>query len=308
MASSNVEIASTSKNNPDLPRESSVCSISTIIADLQHSDSSRNLVSMSMDDLLKNIYSDAQTHNQPQPENPIMPASIPTQHTFPLPKDLSTRSVEEVWKEIVAGGGDQRRDPATDHEITLEDFLSKAGAVHQEDVRRVPVISEAGGYGVDSTLNNQFQIPPQQQLEGAPVGYASGIDGRMVGVGRGKRRAVEEPVDKATQQKQRRMIKNRESAARSRERKQVRDLFLMSEIMRYFIVIFLFQCITCSCAADKLESSIILAVLEAEFLNFIPTRFNFVRLCLGIYARARVSRDPTGGGKCTAIERRGTSD
>ncbi|KAG6588824.1 G-box-binding factor 4, partial [Cucurbita argyrosperma subsp. sororia] len=228
MASSNVEIASTSKNNPDLPRESSVCSISTIIADLQHSDSSRNLVSMSMDDLLKNIYSDAQTHNQPQPENPIMPASIPTQDTFPLPKDLSTRSVEEVWKEIVAGGGDQRREPATDHEITLEDFLSKAGAVHQEDVRRVPVISEAGGYGVDSTLNNQFQIPPQQQLEGAPVGYASGIDGRMVGVGKGKRRAVEEPVDKATQQKQRRMIKNRESAARSRERKQAYTLELES--------------------------------------------------------------------------------
>lgn len=228
MASSNVEIASTSKNNPDLPRESSVCSISTIIADLQHSDPSRNLVSMSMDDLLKNIYSDGQTHNQPQPENPIMPASIPTQDTFPLPKDLSTRSVEEVWKEIVAGGGDQRREPATDHEITLEDFLSKAGAVHQEDVRRVPVISEAGGYGVDSTLNNQFQIPPQQQLEGAPVGYARGIDGRMVGVGRGKRRAVEEPVDKATQQKQRRMIKNRESAARSRERKQAYTLELES--------------------------------------------------------------------------------
>lgn len=32
---------------------------------------------------------------------------------------------------------------------------------------------------------------------------------------------MEEPVDKATLQKQRRMIKNRESAARSRERKQV---------------------------------------------------------------------------------------
>lgn len=46
----------------------------------------------------------------------------------------------------------------------------------------------------------------------------------MVGGRRGKRRAAPEnpPVDKATQQKQRRMIKNRESAARSRERKQVK--------------------------------------------------------------------------------------
>jgi hypothetical protein len=34
-----------------------------------------------------------------------------------------------------------------------------------------------------------------------------------------------EPLDKAAQQRQRRMIKNRESAARSRERKQVRFIF-----------------------------------------------------------------------------------
>ncbi|XP_022158609.1 ABSCISIC ACID-INSENSITIVE 5-like protein 2 isoform X2 [Momordica charantia] len=229
MASSNVEMASTSKTNPDLPRESSVCSISTIIADLHHSDSSRNLVSMSMDDLLKNIYSDGQSHNQVQvqvqDETTIIGASIARQESFPLPKDLSTRTVEEVWKEIVAGS-DQRREAATDQEITLEDFLSKAGAV-REDVR-VPVISKPGGYAVDSTaLNNQFQMP-SQQLEGAMVAYGSGIEGRMVGVGRGKRRAVEEPVDKATQQKQRRMIKNRESAARSRERKQAYTLELES--------------------------------------------------------------------------------
>jgi len=44
--------------------------------------------------------------------------------------------------------------------------------------------------------------------------------------GRGKRKAVEEAVvDRATLQKQRRMIKNRESAARSRERKQVLFFF-----------------------------------------------------------------------------------
>ncbi|CAK9309289.1 unnamed protein product [Citrullus colocynthis] len=227
MASSNVEMASTSKTNPDLPRQSSVCSISTIIADLHHTDPSRNLASMSMDDLLKNIYSDAQTHNQVQDENPIIGSSISPQDTFPLPKELSTRTVEEVWKEIVAGGDQQRRESATDQEITLEDFLSKAGAVCDDDVR-VPVISEPGDFAVDSTLNNQLQIP-SQQLEGPMVGgYASGIDGRIVGVGRGKRRAVEEPVDKATQQKQRRMIKNRESAARSRERKQAYTLELES--------------------------------------------------------------------------------
>lgn len=215
MASSNVEIASTSKTNPDLPPQSSLSSISSVIA-----DPSRNLVSITMDDLLKNMYSDAQTHTQ----NPIIASS--SSSSIPS-HELSSRTVDEVWKEIVSGG-DQRRDPAMDREITLEDFLSKSGAVRDEDLR-VPVVSEpVGGYAVDSTLNNnQLQIP-SQQLEGPMVGgYASGIDGRIVGVGRGKRRAVvEEPVDKATQQKQRRMIKNRESAARSRERKQVNDFIL----------------------------------------------------------------------------------
>lgn len=47
--------------------------------------------------------------------------------------------------------------------------------------------------------------------------------------GRGKRKAVQEVVvDRATQQKQRRMIKNRESAARSRERKQAYTVELES--------------------------------------------------------------------------------
>ncbi|RVW48961.1 G-box-binding factor 4 [Vitis vinifera] len=51
--------------------------------------------------------------------------------------------------------------------------------------------------------------------------------------GRGKRRApVLEPLDKAAQQKQRRMIKNRESAARSRERKQAYQVELESSAVR----------------------------------------------------------------------------
>lgn len=137
-------------------------------------------------------------------------------------------------------GTENRRQPGTGEEgndtsaivqptITLEDFLTKAGAVSEEDVRAggvVPVVAGSGGYRVDSgaVAMNGGQFP----MQGVEVGPAAvGFDGRVVvggavGGGRGKRRAVEEPVvDKATQQRQRRMIKNRESAARSRERKQV---------------------------------------------------------------------------------------
>ncbi|KAL2343739.1 hypothetical protein Fmac_005024 [Flemingia macrophylla] len=131
--------------NPDLPRESSISPISSLLSDLHPT---------TMDDLLKSI----------------SPAA---------------KSVDDVWKEIVAGHHDAA---APDNlGITLEDFLTKAGAVTEEDVRPLPEGSSSS----------------------APH--------------KGKRRAAaasEEPLDKATLQKQRRMIKNRESAARSRERKQ----------------------------------------------------------------------------------------
>ena len=142
--------------------------------------------------------------------------------------------MEEVWKEIVEGGRDQRQAGAAEggavpsEEMTLEVFLAKAGAVREEDVRGLPtVVADPGSYHVDATvMNGGAQFPMTAQgMEGSSVEvFGNGEGAFVVGVGRGKRRAVEEPVDKATLQKQRRMIKNRESAARSRERKQVNFL------------------------------------------------------------------------------------
>ncbi|KAF5448570.1 hypothetical protein F2P56_029090 [Juglans regia] len=234
--------------NPDLPRQSSLCSLSTILADLQQqqhqqnpSSSSKALVaSMSMDDLLKNLYSD-QTPNQLPLDGS---SSISPQRSFSQPKELGDKTVEDVWKEIVAGNDNQRQAGAEEagndaasgqlEEMTLEDFLTKAGAVREEDVRRGAVVPGPGGYGVDSSASVAMN-GGQFALQGVEVGHAMvPFDGRVVvggavGGGRGKRRAVEEPVvDKATQQRQRRMIKNRESAARSRERKQAYTVELES--------------------------------------------------------------------------------
>ncbi|KAA8545550.1 hypothetical protein F0562_020334 [Nyssa sinensis] len=242
-------MASTSPANPDLPRQSSIHSLT--VADLQ-SDQSKNFGSMNMDELLKNIYGDTEAFTPAADDDDNGDAggsaadgggvSLPRQGSFSLPKSVGNKTVDEVWKEIVAGS----REP----EMTLEDFLTKAGAVREEDVRMQVMQPPPPGFGVDSIMNaTQFQAPshmqPSQNGPGGfgvdPMGYGNGIDGRMVtvaaasgsggsvGVGRGKRRAVEEPpVDKATQQKQRRMIKNRESAARSRERKQAYTVELES--------------------------------------------------------------------------------
>ncbi|XWS62557.1 hypothetical protein CRYUN_Cryun06bG0021400 [Craigia yunnanensis] len=235
MASSRV-ITTTSQTNPDMPRQPSLCSsLSTLLADLQNQQNNQNqsqngLGSISMDDLLKNIYSSPPPPPATSDAHPQFPgASISREGSFSFPKDVANKSVDEVWKEIVAGGGDQRQG-GPQEEMTLEDFLTKAGAVREEDVRGVVnhVGVGEGVYAVDPAVINgggsQF----------SSFGNNGGVDHQRFvaptgGGARGKRRAVEEPpLDKATQQKQKRMIKNRESAARSRERKQAYTVELES--------------------------------------------------------------------------------
>lgn len=203
--------------NPDPPRQSSICSLSSILADLQQpqqispSPSKTLAGSLSMDDLLKNLYSSDQSQNQLSLTEPHFPDGS---SSISQPKELGEKTVDEVWKDIVAGTESQREGGSELEEMTLEDFLTKAGAVREEDVRSggvLGVVAGPGGYAVESS---------------GPMGF----EGRVgVGRGRGKRRAVEEAVvDKATQQRQKRMIKNRESAARSRERKQAYTVELES--------------------------------------------------------------------------------
>ncbi|KAJ4951494.1 hypothetical protein NE237_028326 [Protea cynaroides] len=241
MASSKV-MASSSSANSDLARQASIYSLT--VSGLQK-DQSKNFESVNMDELFKNIYGD----------NPAAGEIIPNAATGASNGDddgesnggvpnVGNKSVEEVWKDIVAnsvGGGVDRKvrgvgddqfykDPAYE-EMTLEDFLAKAGAVREEDVRVTQAAGPAHGvFPADSMLSNRFQQQQQQpqrtQIDGSVVGFGNGVEG--TGVGRGKRRVVEEPVDKVAQQRQRRMIKNRESAARSRERKQAYTVELES--------------------------------------------------------------------------------
>ncbi|KAF4384241.1 hypothetical protein G4B88_016807 [Cannabis sativa] len=152
-----------------------------------------------MDDLLNNL-PNVYPQQQQQPQQKL-------QDSQPL-ASFPIAGADESWSGAVAGGSDWKTDSVEiGSGMTLEDYLTHNEAV-REDVR-APL-----GYG-------QFHMPPPLQFQAVenPIvvcgnGSGSGSSGR------GKRQAFEPPVDKATAQKQRRMIKNRESAARSRERKQ----------------------------------------------------------------------------------------
>ncbi|KAK9740831.1 hypothetical protein RND81_03G063700 [Saponaria officinalis] len=154
---------------------------------------------------------------------------------------MRRRTAEEVWREIV--GGSERREckvEAADEMMTLEDFLARATAGEDEDavvgaveegVKAEGSVSGAGMYGFDHQGMVQGVFPMAGMVAGGVAGYGNGRGATEVAVavaggggGRGKRcrgnGGVMETLDKAAQQRQRRMIKNRESAARSRERKQ----------------------------------------------------------------------------------------
>jgi ABA responsive element binding factor len=194
MASSKVVVVVST--NPDLPRGPSISSSSFLFSSHFHHLPSKNTTTM--DEILKNIYPAA-----------IEAASKQQQQSTTT--TTTNHNIDDVWKDIVAGGGTNHHahqyqyqhqyHPSSDEcfstyspggdEVTLEDFLVRAGAV--------PAPFSPHQYPSSSDASNSLAF--------ATV----------------KRKAVEEKLelDKATLQKQKRMIKNRESAARSRERKQV---------------------------------------------------------------------------------------
>jgi hypothetical protein len=88
--------------------------------------------------------------------------------------------------------------------MTLEDFLAR------EEEARVA--------GVEGPMAVVF---PDAAEGAVAAARRRGGGGAAAGGGRGRKRALMDPMDRAATQRQKRMIKNRESAARSRERKQV---------------------------------------------------------------------------------------
>ncbi|TKY62789.1 ABSCISIC ACID-INSENSITIVE 5 protein 2 [Spatholobus suberectus] len=223
------------------------------------------LGSMNLDELLKSVWTaesgtDAyMQHGQVASAGP----SLNPQGSLTLCGDVSKKTIDEVWRDMQQKKSASEERQPTLGEMTLEDFLVKAGVATESFSSEDGAVAMSG---VDSQHNTsqhahwmQYQLTsvlqqPQQQhhqqnnvmpgfsgfiaghavQQHIPVvvnpvldaGYSEAMPSSLMGAlsdsqtpGR-KRVASGNVVEKTVERRQKRMIKNRESAARSRARKQ----------------------------------------------------------------------------------------
>lgn len=258
-------------------------------------DLGKPLTSMNLDELLKNVWTVEANQSAGMDNNEHIgtaqagQAALQHQASLSLTGAMSKKTVDEVWRDIQESKDNEKKSQERQQtlgEMTLEDFLVKAGIVTESSKKKEPV-TEAK-VDVDSSLAApapapapapQFapwiQFPPQPHFPhpqqnlmgiympagqnlahaqpmhmgaGAPldVPFADGqvavagpvnVMGNMPDGRRGarKRGMPEDMVERTVERRQKRMIKNRESAARSRARKQVSFLFVFSDMLSKFL-------------------------------------------------------------------------
>uniref|UniRef100_A0A7N0VDG3 BZIP domain-containing protein n=2 Tax=Kalanchoe fedtschenkoi TaxID=63787 RepID=A0A7N0VDG3_KALFE len=249
-----------------LTREGSLYSLTLDEVESHLGSLDKPLGSMNLDELLKTVWSAeaGQGTGLSVGMQPGQLSSSSSVHWLPnLSRDLSSKTVDEVWRSIQH----RRRKPDQERqrtlgEMTLEDFLAKAGIVNGPDgescddlfgdeqrgelnlqpcwaqyqlslveqtqacqQQRQQLAQSFSGFmaGHSHELLQQPMIDvaayPETQLAVAAVSPARGTLSDTQTLGR-KRVAPGEVVEKTVERRQKRMIKNRESAARSRARKQ----------------------------------------------------------------------------------------
>ncbi|KAL1128714.1 hypothetical protein V6Z11_A13G267200 [Gossypium hirsutum] len=211
-----------------LVRQNSWYSLTLNEVENQLGNLGKPLGSMNLDELLDNVWSTEL--NPPLGMNNTesissSSSSLQRQASLTLARALSGKTVDQVWSEIQQGQKrrygegikDQERE-AMLGETTLEDFLVQAGLFVAET-------------SLDPTMEfdntRQQSLPHQFRLSPTPsIGTLS--DTPMTG----RKRDAQDAFEKSIERRLRRKIKNRESAARSRARKQAYHNELVNKVSR----------------------------------------------------------------------------
>ncbi|CDY53679.1 BnaC04g52290D [Brassica napus] len=208
-----------------LPRQNSLYSLKLHEVQNHLGSSAKPLGSMNLDELLKS-------------PREATEAGLSRQGSLALPRGLSKKTVEEVWREIQHDKNGSSGNPHGERidnnnnnkqptlgEITLEDLLLKAGVV-TETVLPQTVVNVASnepwvqyhhpqhqqqGFMPYPVCEMQEMVSPMNMM----MGDAPQAHGR-----KGAAPSGGDIVERVVERRQKRMIKNRESAARSRARKQ----------------------------------------------------------------------------------------
>ncbi|KAJ3669003.1 hypothetical protein LUZ60_010953 [Juncus effusus] len=194
------------------------------------------LLSMNLDDLMKSIFPD----EPPQPvpvaiQNSNTGTSLQRQGSLSMPPSLSKKTIDEVWKGI----NQTNHSPTTGDdqlgEMTLESFLLKAGVLLDEgkDVISPNFTGNNNGIVTVAAQPANWMQPCVNPISW--MGPGTVIDAEMrggSGYGSGSGDGDGGGVDKVVERRQKRMIKNRESAARSRARKQAYTNELENKVSR----------------------------------------------------------------------------
>ncbi|XP_054783949.1 ABSCISIC ACID-INSENSITIVE 5-like protein 2 isoform X2 [Prosopis cineraria] len=207
------------------------------------------LGSMNLDELLKSVGTAEGTGQL------AFGSSLNRQSSLTLSEDVRKKTVDEVWKDMQQKKNTREVTKSQERqtklgEMTLEDFLVKAGVVSDSNMASEHNISEQAHWiqyqlsslhqhqnnhdvmaGLMTGLGVQQQPLPAVSNPVSDSSYSenmvatmspSSLMGKLPDThspGR-KREASGDVVEKTMERRQKRMIKNRESAARSRARKQ----------------------------------------------------------------------------------------